>query len=103
MDYKWLYDDFGFTRPEVYPVTSADNRYEVLSNEKLPEINPDFILLINDNNEIFNSLQELNIWKNLNAVKNDRVFRVASDSWFGGYGPNAAASMLDDLVRLFGN
>ncbi len=103
MDYKWLYDDFGFTRPEVYPVTSADNRYEVLSNEKLPEINPDFILLINDNDEIFNSLQELNIWKNLNAVKNDRVFRVASDSWFGGYGPNAAASMLDDLVRLFGN
>lgn len=84
-------------------MTSADNRYEVLSNEKLPEINPDYILLINDNDEIYNSLQDLGIWKNLKAVQNEQVYQVASDSWFGGYGPNAATSMLDDLVRLFGH
>lgn len=101
MDYKWLYDDFGFSRPAVFPETSADSRYEVLSNEKLPEINPDYILLINDNEELYNKLEGLGIWKNLNAVKNNQVYRVASDSWFGGYGPNAASSMLDDLNRIF--
>ncbi|MCZ1265124.1 ABC transporter substrate-binding protein [Paenibacillus marchantiae] len=102
MDYKWLYDDFGFSRPAVFPVTSAESRYEVLSNEKLPEIDPDYIILINDNEEIYNNLQTLGIWKNMKAVKNNQVFQVASDSWFGGYGPNAATSMLDDLNRLFG-
>jgi len=101
MDYKWLYDDFGFTRPAVFPVTSAESRYEVLSNEKLPEIDPDYILLINDNDELYNNLRDLAIWKNMKAVKNDQVYPIASDSWFGGYGPNAAQSMLDDLIRLF--
>ncbi|BBI30828.1 ABC transporter substrate-binding protein [Cohnella abietis] len=103
MDYRWLYDDFGFSRPAVFPVTSADNRYEVLSNEKLPEIDPDYILLIKDNEELFNSLQDLAIWKNLKAVKNNSVYQISSDSWFGGYGPNSANSMLDDLDRLFAN
>ncbi|RPK27667.1 ABC transporter substrate-binding protein [Paenibacillus xylanexedens] len=102
MDYRWLYDDFGFSRPDVFPETSAESRYEVLSNEKLPEINPDYIVLINDNDEIYNNLESLGIWKNMKAVKNNQVFQVASDSWFGGYGPNAATSMLDDLTRLFG-
>ncbi|MFC3745256.1 ABC transporter substrate-binding protein [Paenibacillus sp. GCM10012306] len=101
MDYKWLYDDFGFTRPAVYPVTSADNRYESLSNEKLPQINPDYILLINDSDSIYNELQDLSIWKNLEAVKNNQVYTLSSDSWFGGYGPNAANSMLDDLTKIF--
>ncbi|WP_139995275.1 iron-siderophore ABC transporter substrate-binding protein [Paenibacillus paridis] len=101
VDYKWLYEEFGFSRPAVYPVTNPESRYEVLSKEVLPEIDPDYILLINDNNEIFNELQEFSTWKNLKAVKNDQVYSVASDSWFGGYGPNAANSMLDDLVRLF--
>ncbi|ANY66017.1 hypothetical protein BBD42_05755 [Paenibacillus sp. BIHB 4019] len=102
MDYKWLYDDFGFERPAVFPLTSAENRYEVLSKEKLPEIDPDYILLINDNDEIYNELQDFNIWKNLKAVKANQVYPVSSDSWFGGYGPNAATSMLEDLSRLFG-
>jgi iron complex transport system substrate-binding protein len=101
MDYKWLYDDFGFTRPAVYPETSADQRYDSLSNEKLPEINPDYILLINDNETIYNDLQDLNIWKSLKAVKNNQVYALSSDSWFGGYGPNAANSMLDDLTKIF--
>lgn len=102
MDYRWLYDDFGFSRPSVFPVTSAENRYEVLSIEKLPQIDPDFILLVNDNDAIYNDLQDLALWKNMKAVKNNQVYPVSSDSWFGGYGPHAATSMLEDLTRLFG-
>ena len=73
-----------------------------LSNEKLPEIDPDYILLINDNDEIYNELQNLALWKNMKAVKANQVYPIASDSWFGGYGPHAATSMLDDLSRLSG-
>ncbi|MEK8132526.1 iron-siderophore ABC transporter substrate-binding protein [Paenibacillus filicis] len=101
-DYSWLYDEFGFKRPDVFPVTSKDNHYEILSAEKLPQINPDYILLIKDNKELFNGLQDLAIWKNLKAVRGAQVYEVASDSWFGGYGPHAAGSMMDDLSRLFG-
>ncbi|GGG52816.1 ABC transporter substrate-binding protein [Paenibacillus radicis (ex Gao et al. 2016)] len=101
MDYKWLYDQFGFSRPAVFPVTSPESRYEVLSKEILPEVDPDYILLINDNDDIYSELTGFSLWKNLKAVKNDQVYSVASDSWFGGYGPNAANSMIDDLVRLF--
>jgi iron complex transport system substrate-binding protein len=102
VDYAWLYDEFGFTRPSVFPVTSPESRYEVLSNEKLPEIDPDYILLINDNEELFSNMTDLPTWKNLKAVKNNQIYQVASDSWFGGYGPIAASSMLDDLTKLFG-
>ncbi|GAA3405423.1 ABC transporter substrate-binding protein [Paenibacillus hodogayensis] len=102
-DYNWLYDEFGFSRPAVYPVTSKENHYEILSAEKLPEIDPDYILLIKDNKELFNGLKELTLWKNMKAVRSSQVYEISSDSWFGGYGPHAAQSMLDDLVRLFGS
>ncbi|NQX68742.1 iron-siderophore ABC transporter substrate-binding protein [Paenibacillus alba] len=102
IDYKWLYDDFGFSRPAVFPKTSTESHYEVLSIEKLPDINPDYILLINDDKDTTNSLQDTNIWKGLNAVKEGHVYQIPSDTWFGGYGPNAANAMLDDLTRLFG-
>lgn len=101
-DYSWLYDEFGFSRPAVFPATSKENHYEVLSAEKLPEIDPDYILLIKDNKDLFNGLQDLAVWKNMKAVRSSQVYEIASDSWFGGYGPHAAGSMLDDLTRLFG-
>lgn len=98
--FKDLYDTFGFVRPSLYP-TNPDVYFDVISMEKLPEINPDIILVINDNKEIFQGLEQYALWKQMRAVTAGQVHEVDSDSWFGGKGPNAATFMLNDLGRLF--
>lgn len=41
------------------------------------------------------------IWKNLRAVKNNRVFEVDSAIWNNGSGPLAALGMLEDLYEFY--
>ncbi|MGN7471096.1 ABC transporter substrate-binding protein [Brevibacillus sp. SAFN-007a] len=41
------------------------------------------------------------LWKNLRAVKNNRVFEVDSAIWNNGSGPLAALGMLEDLYEFY--
>lgn len=72
-----LYSDLGLEVPE--PVAAAKAQ-ENISLEKLSELNPDYIFLQfseDENADKPKALEELEsnpIWKNLNAVKNGKVF-----------------------------
>lgn len=41
------------------------------------------------------------LWKNLRAVKNDKVYEVDTAVWNNGSGPLAAMRMVDDLYKYF--
>lgn len=77
-----LYSDLGLEVPE--PVAAAKAQ-ENISLEKLSELNPDYIFLQfseDENADKPKALEELEsnpIWKNLNAVKNGKVFVNAVD------------------------
>ncbi|WP_368657955.1 iron-hydroxamate ABC transporter substrate-binding protein [Metabacillus halosaccharovorans] len=72
-----LYQDLGLPVPEA--VTAAKSQ-EMITLEKLAEINPDYLFVQfeeQENAEAPDSLKELQgnaIWKSMNAVKNENVF-----------------------------
>ncbi|TVX94516.1 ABC transporter substrate-binding protein [Paenibacillus agilis] len=72
-----LYDELGLTVPAEIKATK---KQEIISIEKFSEINPDVIFLQfaesenKKNVKILEELQNNPIWKNLDAVKNNKVF-----------------------------
>ncbi len=72
-----LYSDLGLEVPEVIKAAKAQ---EVISMEKLAEVNPDYIFLQfeeSENADKPKALEELEanpIWKSMNAAKNGKVF-----------------------------
>ena len=77
-----LYKDLGLDVPEVVKAAKAQ---EVISMEKLAEVNPDYVFLQfeeSENADKPKALEELEnnpIWKSMNAAKNGRVFVNAVD------------------------
>jgi iron complex transport system substrate-binding protein len=72
-----LYSDLGLEVPEVVKAAKAQ---EVISLEKLAEVNPDYVFLQfeeSENADKPKALEELEgnpIWQSMNAAKNDKVF-----------------------------
>ncbi len=72
-----LYNDLGLEVPEVVKSAKAQ---EVISMEKLAEVNPDYVFLQfeeSENADKPKALEELEanpIWKSMNAAKNEKVF-----------------------------
>ena len=77
-----LYKDLELDVPEVVKAAKAQ---EVISMEKLAEVNPDYVFLQfeeSENADKPKALEELEnnpIWKSMNAAKNGRVFVNAVD------------------------
>ncbi|WP_186577951.1 ABC transporter substrate-binding protein [Aquibacillus kalidii] len=77
-----LYTDLGIQVPEVIKAVEAQ---EMITFEKLAEINPDYLYLQfeqsenPDSPEYVAELENNAIWKSLNAVKNEQVFINAID------------------------
>ncbi|CAG7624080.1 Fe(3+)-citrate-binding protein YfmC [Paenibacillus solanacearum] len=95
--FEVLYSDLGLTPPPSVP--DAKTGYVALSIEKLPEINPDHIFLLVENKDKISSIEQLTLWKQLKAVKNNQVYSVDYDLWFQGFGPIANTMMLEDAVK----
>ncbi|BBI31008.1 ABC transporter substrate-binding protein [Cohnella abietis] len=81
-----------------------------ISLEKIPEYNPDHIILqLNneDNAEVKNRYKELmdsSLWKNMTAVKNNQVHIMGGNEWFNlGMSPLADINAIDDVVHTFEN
>ncbi len=75
--------------------------YEV-SLEKLPELDADYIFLINDGNlgdAALKTLKESKIWQSVPGVKKGQVYETASDYWLSG-GFIAQGKVIDDIVRF---
>ncbi|GED67992.1 ferrichrome ABC transporter substrate-binding protein [Brevibacillus reuszeri] len=92
-----LKHDLGFEQSDLV----KDGALEV-SLEILPELDADYIFLINDGNQgdrYFNELRESEVWKNVPAVKNGHVFETSNDYWLSG-GFIANGKVIDDVARF---
>ncbi|MFP3390702.1 ABC transporter substrate-binding protein [Brevibacillus sp. SIMBA_040] len=84
-----LYNDLGLnTPPSVAKVD--DTAYEI-SLEAIGEVGADHYFLLSD--DMFaadvENLESTKTWKSLEAVKNNRVYKVDSTLWIAYYGPIA--------------
>ncbi|MFH5183355.1 ABC transporter substrate-binding protein [Paenibacillus sp. TAB 01] len=95
--FEVLYSDLALTPPPLIPDSSKS--FEALSVEKLPEVNPDHIFLLVENEQKVTEIEQLALWKQLNAVKNGHVYKVDYDLWFQGFGPIANEKILEDAVK----
>ncbi|WP_159888191.1 ABC transporter substrate-binding protein [Paenibacillus puerhi] len=99
-----IFKQIGIARPEV---KSKDTFAEEITKERLPEADGDMILYFTyETGDGKGSQQEkdwLNdpLWKNLNAVKNNKVHRVNDVIWNTAGGVKAANLMLDELYTIY--
>lgn len=93
-NYDLLYGDLGLKPPAHVPSAKEKQPYQPLALEKLPEINPDHIFLLAETKETYHDIAKQDIWKNLEAVKNNRVYEVDYDLWLQGFGPIANQEMI---------
>jgi len=93
-----LYKDLGLKPASCVPLNDWAKQ---VSQEVLPQCNPDYILLQVDNHEqaqnVFEDLKSSSIWKNLKAVKNGNVIPV--EHWFIMTGPISNETKIDLLIN----
>lgn len=96
--------ELGFARPESQqgfdePVVKLTDK------ESIPQMNADvFYMFMNDEEAVQKNFEEWTnhpLWKNLDAVKADQVYRVDEIIWNMGGGMLAANLMLDDIYSRF--
>ncbi|RAT94760.1 ABC transporter substrate-binding protein [Brevibacillus sp. Leaf182] len=92
-----LTNELGFLPSQV--VSGGDIH---LSLESLPDLDADYIFLINDagtGDTFEKDLTESPVWKSMEAVKNGRTFKVEGDHWLSG-GLIAHRKVIDDVKGL---
>lgn len=73
-----------------------------VSLEILPELDADYIFLINDGNlgdEFINELKDSKIWQSTAAFKNNQVFETSEDYWLNG-GIHAQGKVIEDVLEF---
>ncbi|WP_221568438.1 iron-hydroxamate ABC transporter substrate-binding protein [Alkalihalobacillus sp. TS-13] len=76
-----LYQEMGLKMPEKVREEALEQGYYALSPEVLPEFAGDYIVF-SKNADADNSFQETETFKNIPAVKNDRVFEVNAKEFY---------------------
>lgn len=75
--------------------------YAEMNLEQLSDINPDILILANNEGKLLTDEWKGNpLWKNLKAVKNDKVFVVDRDLWTRYRGVVSAEAIGKDTVKL---
>ncbi|MDK4451017.1 ABC transporter substrate-binding protein [Enterococcus casseliflavus] len=92
-----LYHELGFKVPslvsEISESATAD--WSAVSLEKIAELDADYLILVNsDKGADFFSEQ---VWQNLDAVKNNRLWEFGPESSWLYNGPIAYAKMIEDI------
>ncbi|MCB5951328.1 iron-hydroxamate ABC transporter substrate-binding protein [Enterococcus sp. BWT-B8] len=92
-----LYGDLGLKVPELVTEISKDATadWSAVSLEKMAELDADNIFLINSDES--DPFFEESVWKNLDAVKNDKVFSFGGDSSWLYNGPIANTKIIEDV------
>ena len=96
---RLLYEDLGFKLMKDYPV---EEWMQDLSMEGLFVYNPDRIFLMTNSGsepeKLLNELEESNIWKDIKAVKNDRLYN-ANDFMYYAQGPIGSQILIDQMLQ----
>ncbi|MCA1992666.1 MAG: iron-siderophore ABC transporter substrate-binding protein [Coleofasciculus sp. S288] len=94
-----IFQDVGLSRPSAQ---NKDGDLENISVELISHIDGDALFLITfkdeENLELVNQLKQNPLWSQLQAVKQNRVYQVDADRWFG-YNIISANFVLDDLFK----
>lgn len=99
-----LYDQFGLT---PVPMAAEMTEYQsVISEEVIPELEADHIIVFPDNgdwdteaNQEAIGVLDGPLWKNLPAVKNGNIYRMERSHWQSG-AITANSMKLDDLLKV---
>ncbi|MEK5493507.1 ABC transporter substrate-binding protein [Paenibacillus sp. FSL R7-0297] len=102
---KFIHTTLGL---EMIPNFPGTDRSLSISLEKLPEYNPDHLILqLNneDNAEVKQTYEDMldsPLWKNMNAVKKNQVYTMAGKDWFNlGMSPLANRYAIDAVLQAF--
>ncbi len=90
--------EIGLPRPTYQ---DKDKVNENISLELIPQLEGDVIFLILGGHDPSKLKQFTNhpLWSKLAAVREERVYKVSSDTWISSWGMIGANSVLDDLFK----
>ncbi|MEM1256805.1 MAG: iron-siderophore ABC transporter substrate-binding protein [Cyanobacteria bacterium P01_H01_bin.21] len=92
--------DIGLQRP---PSQTGDFIYKDVSLESLSDIDGNVLIFVTwpdeSDQEAFGKLRESPLWQQLDAVKNEKVFRVSAGHWYVDESVLAVNAILDDLFE----
>lgn len=98
-------EELGIARPASQ--RGEEWGVQLTSKENIPQMDADIIFdqtstTRNDGRlDLRKEWSEHPLWKNLKAVKNNRVYEVDTAVWNNGSGPLAALEMLEDLYQFY--
>lgn len=94
-------EDAGVPRPE--PQDVDEFAIEDVSQEAIPQMDGDVIFTTvyggDEGDTDISDFTSDELWQQLEAVQNDRVYQVSDDLWMLGIGYTAANGVLDDLEQ----
>ncbi|NQX44040.1 ABC transporter substrate-binding protein [Paenibacillus tritici] len=103
---KFIHTTLGL---EMIPNFPAKDPSLSISLEKLPEYNPDHLILQLNNEDspevkqTYEDMLNSPLWKNMKAVKNNQVYMMAGKDWFNlGMSPLANRYAIDAVLGAFG-
>lgn len=108
-----ILSELGFVRPESQKKAAEEGNVvlKLTTKESIPSMNADvfFIFAADGHNSDAEAIQRTYeewtnhpLWKNLDAVKNDRAYTVDDVAWNMGGGYLSANEMLDQIYDRFG-
>ncbi|WP_413059118.1 ABC transporter substrate-binding protein [Sporosarcina sp. 179-K 3D1 HS] len=99
-----ILSELGFAGPKNLKDSNQDV-LKLTDKESITEMNADVFYLFMENDEAVKKTYEEwtshPLWKNLDAVKSDQVYRVDEIIWNMGGGIKAANLMLDDIYERY--
>lgn len=97
-----LYEDMKLNKPANLPVQNSIS-LPVISYEGLLDIDSDYLILIGTEEDT-NSLKQSPVYKNLNAVKNNKVIELPSSPYFNMvYSSIGKNLFVNEFATLMGN
>lgn len=108
-----ILSELGFVRPEVQRKAAEEENVvlKLTTKESIPSMNADvFFTFVADGHNVdeeaiqrtYDEWTTHPLWKNLDAVKNDRAYIVDDVAWNMGGGLISANEMLDQIYERFG-
>lgn len=104
---SFIHKKLGLTPIKEFPQSELSLS---ISLEKIPEYNPDHIILQLDDEsseEVKSRYDEMinsSLWKNMTAVKKNQIYMMGGKEWFSlGMSPLADIHAIDDVVHAFEN
>ncbi|WP_149826590.1 ABC transporter substrate-binding protein [Streptomyces tailanensis] len=98
-------DDIGFERPKSQVSDDPAVTMKDVSPEEIDQADADLIFVTTADTPDKTQQKQVTsnpVWKDLPAVKGDKVFEVPDETWMSGIGVQAAEEMLADVAKATG-